>query len=117
MRAFEVRLNNKRLCTAAIGADGVLTTILDHVVGPGRDEVYLRVGGLDGTVQEHLEWTTLEIQTGDEVRVKVVESAKVDLPRTRHPRNLAVEKRQVKRYVRAMAKQFGWQITTTKSKP
>jgi hypothetical protein len=38
MRAFEVYLNRKRLCVAGIGDDGVLDTMVDHVVGKGRTE-------------------------------------------------------------------------------
>jgi hypothetical protein len=38
MRAFEVYLNGKRLCTAGIGDDGVMNTMIDHVIGDGRDE-------------------------------------------------------------------------------
>ena len=116
MRAFEVYLNDKRLCTAGIGDDGVLTTILDHVKGNGRDEVSLRVGGLVSPIEEHVTWRTLQLQTGDEVRIKVIESGKVDKPRKRHPRDRAAEKKYNKRYVRAMAKKFGWTITTKKYK-
>jgi hypothetical protein len=116
MRAFEVYLNGKRLCTAGIGDDGVLTTIVNYVVGNGRDEVNLHVGGLISPIDEDVTWRTTQIQTGDEVRVRVIEAAKVDKPRKRHRRDFAAEKRQTKRYVRAMAKQFGWQITTRKSK-
>jgi hypothetical protein len=113
MIAFEVYLNGKRLCTAGIGDDGVLNA---DVVGNGRDEVYLRVGGLISPIDEHVTWRTLKVRTGDEVHVKVIETANVDKPQKRHRRDPAAEKRQTKRYVRAMAKQFGWQITTGKSR-
>jgi hypothetical protein len=61
-------------------------------------------------------WKRLQIQTGDEVRVKVIESGKVDRPQKRKRRVPAAEKKQTKDYVRAKAKEFGWQITTRKSK-
>jgi hypothetical protein len=116
MRAFEVYLNDKRLCTAGIGEDGVLNTMVDHVIGYGRNEVYVRVGGLISPSDEHVTWRMLKIQTGDEVRVRVIETVRVDRPQKRHRRDFAAEKRQTKRYVRAMAKEFGWQIVTKKSK-
>jgi hypothetical protein len=117
MRAFEVHLNKKRLCLAGIGEDGVLSAILDHVIGEGRDDVNFRVGGLMLPANEFVTWKVVELDTGDEVRIKVVESNIVKKPRIRRQRDPAEEKRQVKRYVRAMAKQFGWKITTGREKP
>jgi hypothetical protein len=117
MRAFEVHLNKKRLCLAGIGEDGVLSAILNHVIGEGRDEVNLRIGGLISPANEHVTWEVVELVTGDEIRIKVVESKVVNKPRMRHQRDLAEEKRSVKRYVRAMAKEFGWKITTNRQEP
>ena len=115
MRAFEVYLNGERLCTAGIGDDGVLNTLLDHVKGNGRDEVYLRVGGLISPIGEHVTWRTLKVKAGDELRVRIIESEKVDKPRKRYRRNPATEMTRLKHYVRAMAKQLGWQIMAKKT--
>jgi len=56
MKAFEVFLKGKRLCVAGVGDDGVLTTMIDHVVGNGRNEMYLRVGGLISATGEHVQF-------------------------------------------------------------
>jgi hypothetical protein len=56
------------------------------------------------------------LNTGDEIRVKIVESKVVDKSRVVHRRDLAQEKRAQKRYVRAMAKQFGWKIVAPPKK-
>lgn len=116
MRAFEVFVNGKRLCVAGIGDDGVLNTMLDHVVGNGRDEVFLRVGGLIGPAGEHVFWRTQALKTGDEVRVKVVETHSVDRPKERHRRDPKQELTAQKRYVRQMARKLGWQLTTKQVK-
>lgn len=115
MRAFEVYLNRKRLCTAGVGSDGVLSVSVHHVIGKGRDEVFLEVGGLISSTEEHLKWRQRQIHIGDEVCMKVIESAEADRPRKRRRRDPDAEKRYLKRYVRAMAKQLGWQITPHKS--
>jgi hypothetical protein len=71
MRAFEVYLNGKRLCVAGIADDGVLTTIIDHVLGHGRNEQHVRIGGLNSTTGEHVIWKRKRLKTGDEVRVRI----------------------------------------------
>lgn len=45
MTALDVRVNGKRLCVAGIGDAGVMNAMIDHVIGNGRNEVLLRVGG------------------------------------------------------------------------
>ena len=114
MRAFEVYVNGKRLCVAGIGDDGVLNTMVDHVVGNGRNELYLRVGGLISPTNEHVLWRSQRLKIGDEVRVKIVETASVDRPKERHRRDPEKELTAKKRYVREMAREFGWQVVTTK---
>jgi hypothetical protein len=84
MRAFEVYLNDKRVCTAGIGGDGVMNTMVDYVKGPGRDELYLRIGGLISPTKEHVIWSNAELKAGDEVRVKIVELDLVDEPQERY---------------------------------
>src|SRR6185437_12072968 len=109
MRAFEVYVNGKRQCVAGIGGDGVLNAMLDHVAPRGCDHLTLRVGGLINSIDEHVTWRVLRLKIGDEVRVKIIEFDRVDKPRKRHRRDSAEERKNLKRYVRAMAKEFGWQ--------
>lgn len=115
MRAFEVHLNNKKICVAGIGGDGVLTTIIDYVGGYGRGETALTVGGLISSKDEHVSWIKRrKLRKGDELLVKVVEVETVDNPRHRH-RKTRDELRERKLYVRAAAKSFGWTISTRQS--
>lgn len=81
MKAFDVRLNGKRICVAGIGNDGVLNTMVDHVVGNGRNEVLLRVGGLLRPTEEHVRWEHLLLQVGDKVEVYIIETETVDNPK------------------------------------
>jgi len=112
MRAFEVYLNDQRLCLAGIGDDGVLTAIIDYVTGAGRQELRLEVGGLITPQGDHVRWRNPPLRVGDEVRVKIVESTSVDRPTKRHRRNPSEELKAKKHYVRQMAKEFGWKIET-----
>ena len=85
MRAFEVYLNEELLCTAGIGDDGVLSTIVTHVKGHGHNEVSLRVGGLNSPKKEHVIWKSLDLKAGDEVRVRITDSDKIDEPEEKLP--------------------------------
>jgi hypothetical protein len=117
MRAFKVHLNGKQLCLAGIGDDGVLTAIVSWVTGAGRADLFLEVGGLVSPIEEHVKWVSQEpLRVGDEIRVKVVETSSVDRPTTKHRTDPAKDLRSRKRYVRAMAKQFGWKIQARRKK-
>jgi hypothetical protein len=83
MRGLEVHLNGRKLCTAGIGPDAVLNTIVD-VVGR-KDEVtgddyhmMMRVGGLEN--EEFLIWARNELRVGDEISIRIVEHETFDSP-------------------------------------
>jgi hypothetical protein len=117
MKAFQVRLNGTKLCVAGLSEQGVLTAIVDYVSGYGRDELALSVGGLISSKEEHVRWVERRaLQTGDEIQLKVIETESADRPKERHRRDPAAERKQQKRYVREMAKKFGWTITTARSR-
>ena len=112
MRAFKVYLNRKRLCTAGVGDDGVLTATVTWAGEQGTPlPSSLYVGGTIGPTDEHVEWTTRRLQVGDEISIKVVGEKSVDKPRRRIPRDPVQELKWDRRYVRAMAKKFGWKIS------
>ena len=114
--AFEVYLNSKRLCVAGIGDEGVLSTVVTHVVGKGRNQVDLNVGGLISPTREFVEWRRQSLRTGDEIRVKIVEATSVDRPKVRRKEDPKQELKKQKRYVRDMARKLGWQVTTKQVK-
>ena len=122
MRAFVLYLNGKKLATAGVGTRGVLSANITWVrrdkpqAGSRHktwnEELGVVLGGLDTTTDEHLRWCQRKLQVGDEVCLKVVEVKSVDRPRHRQRRNRTEELRQQKRYVREMARKFGWTIRT-----
>jgi hypothetical protein len=77
-----------------------------------EEELKLHVGGLISPKAEHVRWLDRALQVGDEVRIKIADDASIDRPRTRKRRDPAQELRAQKRYVREMAKRFGWKIQT-----
>ena len=112
MRAFEVSVNDKRLCVAGIGNDGVLNTMVDYVNGSGRNELFLRVGGLIGPTNEHVVWVRRRLKRGDEVRVRIVEATIAEPPKERQRRDPKQDLRAQKRYVREMARKLAWELKT-----
>ena len=82
MRAFEVYLNDQKLCLGGVGDDGVLTTIVNWVAKNGRGDLFLTVGGLVSSV-EFVNWAREALAVGDIVTVKIVEANSTDAPRAR----------------------------------
>jgi len=118
MRAFEVYSNDRKLCVAGIGDDGVLTAIVNWVAKKGNGDLFLTVGGLVTPVREHVNWVRQDLAVGDTITVKIVEASSTDVPRSRKRSNPAEDLKQQKSYVRAMAKKLGWKIQTkTKHSP
>ena len=108
MKAFEVFINGHRFCLAGVGNDGVLNAIINWVGGPAReDELFLHVGGLDCSTDEHLRWKATTIGVGAEILIKVVEAPFVDLPdeRIRSERPTTVQQ------YRECLRQFSEQMT------
>jgi hypothetical protein len=123
MPVFHVYLNGKKVSTAGVGDLGVLSAHVTWVrrnvaraseKKPNRveEELTLYVGGLISPAEEHVRWLDRDLKVGDEVRITIAEDAKVDRPRSRERRDRAKELRSQKRYVREMAKRFGWKIQT-----
>ncbi|HXE90698.1 MAG TPA: hypothetical protein VNK82_07020 [Terriglobales bacterium] len=111
MKAFTVSLNGRRLCTAGVGGDGVLTAIVAFVAGHRDEELNVSVGGLRTAGQHaHVDWVKKNLKVGDEVHVKIVETVSIDRPVRTKRRNRAAEMRADKRFVREGAKKYGWKI-------
>jgi hypothetical protein len=111
MRAFKVYLNGKKLCQAGIGDHGVLSAIVTWVAGDDGGDLFMEVGGLVSPIQEHVHWISQKpLSIGDEIQVKIVETASVDKPAKRKQTDPVEELNAQKRYVRMMAKRLGWTI-------
>jgi hypothetical protein len=120
MRAFKVHLNGKKLCLAGISDDCVLTAIVNYVAGRGGSDMFLQVGGLQSSVDKHLRWVEQKpLRINDEIRIEILDTDSVDEPTERYPVDPAKNLAHQKRYVRQMAKRFGWKIQTRakKSRP
>jgi hypothetical protein len=123
MPVFHVYLNGKKVSTAGVGDTGVVGAHVSWVRRRGEhtrakkpdsveEKLRLEVGGLITPADEHVRWVDRKLKVGDEIRVVIVGEAPVDLPRTRKRRDRGEELRSQKRYVREMAKRFGWRIQT-----
>lgn len=117
MRAFEVYLNDKKLCLAGIGDDGVLTAIVDGVTRKGKGSLSLSVAGFVSPISEHVTWVRQNLHVGDEITVKVVETSSTDKPTKKERTNPAEDLKYKKSYVRALAKQFSWKIQAQSKRP
>jgi hypothetical protein len=116
MRAFEVHLNGKRLCVAGIDGDCVMNVIVNHVVGHGRNELWLDVGGLINATEEYVRWKAPHLKLGDKVALKIVEADIVDKPVKRFRTDSKQDERLSKAYVRTVAKKYGWKVITRPKK-
>ena len=98
MIAFEIWVNGEKLCTAGVDTDfGMLTTVLswarrdirqlpaDMRAEVAGEELKMAVSGqkgLGGNKFENLQWQGRNLNVGDEIRVIVVDTDKVDPPIT-----------------------------------
>jgi hypothetical protein len=112
MRAFKVRLNGKRVCVAGIKGDCVANVNVTHVVGYGRNELYLFIGGLMSATEEHVRWKVPTLKVGDLVSIKVVETDTADAPVQRYRSDSKESEQNAKAYAQAQAKKYGWKLLT-----
>jgi hypothetical protein len=111
MRAFEVYINGERLCLAGVNNASVFTAIIEYA-GQDEEHTHLHVGGLLIPEQEDVAWQDRSLSVGDDVRIRVLESDRVDAPTERSRTNPKQDIEAQKRYIRMMAKKFGWKIQT-----
>lgn len=96
----------------------MLTTTVTWVLGDGEglpkgvEELEMQVRGLVSRTDEHLEWLARQLQRGDEIAIRVVESSAADEPHRRKPDSPTEKRRRQESYVRHMAEEFGWKIQT-----
>jgi hypothetical protein len=75
--------------------------------------LFLEVGGLVSRTDQHVAWVRQKrLRVGDRIQIQILETASADKPATKYRFNRAEQIRSQKRYVRMMAKQFGWKVET-----
>jgi len=102
MHTFEVYLNKKRLCIAGIDADCVLSTVVNYV-NLKTERLHLHVGGLNTLTDEHVRWQDRNLRVGDEIRIRIANRKRADIPVKRFPRDPSKELEVQKHYVREYA--------------
>ena len=81
MQAFEVWVNDEKLCLAGIDDDGVLTTIVHYAARQRDGGMFIEVGGMIGQTKEHVKWIDEKrLCVGDIVQIKIIETGAVDSP-------------------------------------
>jgi hypothetical protein len=117
MRAFEIHLNGKKLCVAGLEEGMLLFSVACSENKHGRGGVGLSMKGVLDT-QQGVRWKNRTLRINDEVRIKIVETSKVErfTVLQEPPRD---PRKYEKKWVRRMAKEFGWTIQseTRKKKP
>lgn len=81
MRAFEIRLNGKRLCIAGIEDGMLLCSVACTENKNGRGDVGLGMTGTSFLKEEVFRWQNRTLRMNDVVRVKIIETNKVDKPK------------------------------------
>ncbi|MGC4090123.1 MAG: hypothetical protein QM756_20020 [Polyangiaceae bacterium] len=112
MIAFRVKLNGKRLVLAGLPGHSVLSAIVTSVVrDPGNKaswagkrafverELHLWVGGLDSDAAQHVDWVRRRLKVGDRIELEVMETNRVDVPKSRRPKPPAPRSKATKKKV------------------
>ena len=116
MIAFKLSINGEYICTAGIGAFGVLSAIITWVRRKpenGRDgktteaELTVDLGGLDSKSKEHLKWWSQRLRVGDRVSIEVVDAKRADKPRRRYRDDPKVVERAKRRYFERLKGELG----------
>jgi hypothetical protein len=84
MRAFEIYLNGKKLCVAGMELGELLFSIGCCENKNGCGDIGLGVTGAMFKNQI-LRWEQRTLQIGDHVRIKIVETDSVDVPKVLQP--------------------------------
>jgi hypothetical protein len=112
MVAFEIYVDGEKLCTAGVGGTGVLTAITTWVNrgNPAQGQTDLRVGGLahtqPGQGRAQVDWVHRLLQLGSEVRIRVIETGRVDEPGTTKAIDAADDLESERRYYEKLKKKF-----------
>jgi hypothetical protein len=114
MRAFEIKLNGKKLSLAGMGQGMLLFSIACSENRQGRGDIGLSMTGMALNL-ETVGWEHRTLKIDDRVEVRIVEVGAADKPEVMQPAPRD-ERKYEKAYVRRMAKEFGWTIEKRKQK-
>jgi len=113
MRAFEIYLNGRKLCTAGINEAGVVTSAVTWVTGVNTKEpedIELRVGGLVSSSNTFVDWTHRILKEGDELRIVVCQKKKVSKPTKIRTETERMRKKGKLLYLKRLSKELGYEI-------
>jgi hypothetical protein len=116
MIAFEIHLNDQKLCRAGIGDSGVLSAIVNWSAatmasGTRNEGMFLNMGGLMTPEGKHVSWINQKpLAVGDKIQVNIVEADSVDEYQRRDPADDARLRQAKEDQVRRSAKELGWNI-------
>ena len=122
MICFEIFVNGKKICTAGIDSEfGVLTSILTWVKRDLNqfssedrhemleEELDFNVGGhisYGKNDYENLDWIKKSLSLGDEIKIRIVESAKADEPLNRARSDPDLVEKQKRKYFERLKKEY-----------
>lgn len=116
MTVFDVYVNDRKVCRAGVGRNGVLSTMINWVklsgaaahLAPHRGRpnagAQLQVSGLSGDT--HVLWTDRQLEMGDRISVALARGPAADAPAQVKRRNPGQEQRQLRAYYQQLKKQF-----------
>lgn len=94
MIAYQISVNGKRVAIAGL-RQGVVSAIANWVfipsdvaTDPEKDwDASFSVAALDDATSEYLKWFRHDVQIGDEISIKLIETDQVDEPAERAPQS------------------------------
>ena len=116
MKVFDVTLNDRRLCRAGVGADGVLTTMVTWVkltgqaakearrLGHPLDETRMHVGGLRKNT--HFAWVDRHLRAGDRLTIGVIQARTSDPPARQKRNDPAQDERREREYYLRLKRKY-----------
>ncbi len=116
MIAFEIYLNDHKMCRAGIGDSGVLSAIVTWAAttrstGTRDESLFLNVGGLINPESKHVSWINQKgLAVGDKIQINIVEADSVDEHQRREPADDAKLRQAKEDQVRRSAKELGWKL-------
>ena len=96
MKAMEISINGMKRCTTGVGDKGVLSTIVNWIGSPEhesgeRSGFGIAAGGMtrdEKNRMEHFEWLNTELELGDEIIIRLIETDEADIPRSVRPEKI-----------------------------